>query len=128
MIAEQDDRCSILHPFGSPVLPEVNITYAVLVGILGGRPTEYACACDDIFGSDALLTTMASCTRDAIFGKHSSDTRACVQLALRQIIANLSAGRDGSSRRKAPPALSTASIATTVHIDFSKQSGTTSSR
>jgi hypothetical protein len=67
------------------------------------------------------------CTRFFKTSTLDSDANARALLALRHIKAKRSVGNEGSRSKKAPPAFSTANTATTVHMDFSKHSGTISS-
>src|SRR5436853_7594815 len=117
---EQKAPCSMTTPFGVPVLTDVNMTYAAL----SGRTSEdtKGPAGSDARNDDESSTTIPTIPSNiaAVWG----DTIMTLAPTWWIISSLRLAGCEGSNGTKAPPAFNTASIATIVHTDFSKHSGT----
>lgn len=113
----------ITHPFGVPVLPEVNWMYKGAEGETGGKVTSGRCSVTlSNLDCEMGMTVAEGATRAA--------SRACaceattsVALVCLKIVRSRPSGCAGSRRAKHFPTFITASSATLVHRDFSKSKG-----
>lgn len=115
--------CSRITPFGFPVLPEVKITNAGLLGLaFSGIVQGSVGRSPNKDGPTTRVGLIPESRRAPDAEVRITLTPLCprsVTIVFRRLI-----GCFGSKGTHAPPVLSSASIATIAHFDFSKHTGT----